>query len=159
LPADNVAAWVALGDWASGRGLGTQARQAYEKALSAAPDNARANEALGRVQVEGRWVTEEEGYRSRGYVQFEGDWVTPAEHQAILSERSADEARARERKEAQARVEEAEARAAEAEARAKQAEEQQQGLPLWYGWGAGPVAWPTGPIVVPPIVTNRPTPR
>ena len=37
--------------------------------------------------------------------------------------------------------------------------QQNQGLPLWYGWGAGPVAWPTGPIVVPPIVTNRPAPR
>jgi hypothetical protein len=145
--------WVALGDWASARGLGTQARQAYERAHAAAPDNARANEALGRVQVGGRWVSEEEGYRAKGYVQFEGEWMTPQEQQSIMAERAASDQASRERREADARVREAEDRAREAEARAQQAEaeaqEASEGLPLWYGWGAGPVVWPTGPIVRP----------
>ena len=160
LDAGNADGWVQLGQWASARGLGTQARQAYERALAASPGDPRANDGLGRVNVDGRWVSQEEGYRLKGYVEFEGDWVTPAEHEALLRARSQEEAHARERQAAQARVEEAEARAAEAEARAKQAEESQnQGLPLWYGWGAGPVAWPTGPIVVPPIGNPRPVPR
>ena len=48
-----------------------------------------------------------------------------------------------ERREANAR--EAEARAQEAEARAREAEAEQasEGIPLWYGWGAGPAYWPT----------------
>jgi hypothetical protein len=161
IPAGDVEAWVALGDWASSRGLGTQAREAYARALSASPNDARANTALGNVQVNGRWVSAEEGYRERGYVRFEGEWITPAEHEAILRERGAeaDQERARQ---ADARVQEAEARAQEAEERARAAEakaqaEQQadEGLPLWYGWGVGPVSWSTGSIAMQPIVTPR----
>ena len=104
--------------------------------------------------MDGRWVSEDESYRARGYVKFEGEWMTPAEHEAILRERAAEDARERERREADTRVREAEARAAEAEARAREAEAQAKrrrrratDVPLWYGWGAGPVYWPTGPIV------------
>jgi hypothetical protein len=145
--------WVALGDWASAAALGTQSREAYERALAASPQHPRANEALGRVQVGGRWVGEEEGYRARGYVRFEGEWITPAEHEAIVRERTAEQ-RTRERQEAEARVRAAEERADAAEARARQAEQQAQptseGLPLWIGWGAGPNVWPTGPVLAPP---------
>ena len=161
----DVDGWVALAEWASARGLGTQAREAYHRALAASPDDARANEALGNVRINGRWVSEDEGYRARGYVQYEGEWITPAEHEAILRERAAEDARDRERREADSRVREAEARAEEAEARAREAETQQaaEGIPLWYGWGAGPVAWPVGPIVRPipprPPTPPRPVPR
>jgi hypothetical protein len=151
--------WVALGEWASARGLGTQAGEAYHRALAASPLDPRANAALGNVQVDGRWVSEDESYRARGYVQYQGEWITPAEHEAILRERAADEARDRERREADTRVREAEARADEAEARAREAEAEQgsEGIPLWYGWGAGPVYWPVGPIVRPD--PPRPGPR
>ena len=153
LAAGDAAGWVALGEWASGKGLGTQAREAYNRALKASPNDARANAALGNVQVDGRWMSEDESYRARGYVQYQGDWVTPAEHQALLRESAAADEQARVRQETESRVREAEARADEAEARARQAEAEAQqpveGLPLWYGWGAGPVAWPTGPIVGP----------
>ncbi|HJS59139.1 MAG TPA: hypothetical protein VKA01_13640, partial [Vicinamibacteria bacterium] len=128
--------------------------------LAAAPDDPRANAALGRVQLGGRWVSEDEGYRARGYVQYEGEWITPAEHEAIMRERAAEE-REREREKSETRVREAEERAEQAEAKAKQAEakaeqEASEGLPLWYGWGAGPVAWPSGPIVTHPIAPSRP---
>ena len=107
--------------------------------------------------MDGRWVSEDESYRARGYVQYEGEWITPAEHEAILRERAAEDARDRERREAESRVREAEARAEEAEARAREAEAQQasEGIPLWYGWGAGPAYWPTGPIVT---AARRPQP-
>ena len=156
VPAGDANAWVALGEWASAQGLGSQAREAYHRALSASPNNPRANEALGNVQVDGRWVSEEDSYRARGYVRFEGEWITPAEHAAILRERAAEAEQERQYQEGQQRVREAEARAQEAEARARQAEteaaeaqQSNEGLPVWYGWGAGPVSWPTGPIVTP----------
>jgi hypothetical protein len=165
-PSD-AAGWVALGDWASAQGLGTQAREAYTKGLALAPDDPRANAGLGRQQIEGRWVSEEEAYRAKGYIEYRGEWITPAEMQAIQQEEAASNAREQERQAQDARVREAEARAGEAEARAKEAEAQQQGqywdgsYPGWYGtgyWGAGPVVWPTGRINVRPpgTVATRP---
>jgi hypothetical protein len=158
VPASDAAGWVALGDWASAQGLGSQAREAYHRALSASPNDPRANAALGNVQVEGRWVSEDDSYRARGYVQFGGEWITPAEHEAILRERAAEaeqERRYREgelkAREAEAKAQEAEARARKAEAEASEAQSSSEGLPLWYGWGAGPTVWPTGPIVTQPI--------
>src|SRR5262249_11118588 len=159
----DVEGWVALGQWASDKGLGAQAREAYHRALAAAPDDPRANAGLGNVQMGGRWVSEDESYQARGFVKFEGQWMTPAEHEAILRERAAEAAHDSARRQAEQSAREAEARAQEAEDRARKAEaeaaEAQQGLPLWYGWGAGPVSWPTGPIVVPPNTTRpRPAP-
>jgi hypothetical protein len=161
LAAGDVEGWVALAQWAESRGLGTQAREAYHRALAVSPDDPRANAALGNVQVNGRWVSEDESYRARGYVQYEGEWITPAEHEAILRESAAEDARDRERREAESRVREAEARAEEAEARAREAEAEQasEGIPLWYGWGAGPAYWPTGPVVRPPVAPSRPVAR
>jgi hypothetical protein len=157
LAASDAAGWLALGEWASSRGLGTQAREAYTRALALAPDDPRANAALGRMQIDGRWVSEDEGYRARGYVQYRGEWITPAEHDAIQREEAADFAREQERQAADARVREAEARAADAEARADQAAAEQpqwsDSYPGWYGWGGGPAVWPTGSISVRPLST------
>jgi hypothetical protein len=161
LAAGDVDGWIGLAEWAEARGLGTQAREAYHRALAASPDDPRANEALGNLKMGGRWVSEDESYRARGYVQYEGEWITPAEHEAILREQAAEDARDRERREVESRTREAEARAEEAEARAREAEAQQasEGIPLWYGWGAGPAYWPTGPIVRPPVAPSRPAAR
>ncbi len=167
LAAGDADGWVALGEWANARGLGTQAREAYHRALAASPLDPRANEALGNVLVDGRWVSEDESYRARGYVQYQGEWITPAEHEAMLRERAAEDARDRERRESETRVREAEARASEAEARAREAEagaeQTSEGIPLWYGWGAGPVSWPVGPVVRPnpprPAPRPQPVPR
>ena len=62
-----------------------------------APEDPEANRAVGRVELDGRWVTEEEAYRARGYVDFEGQWMTPAEQDAILRSREADRAKAQAR--------------------------------------------------------------
>ncbi len=40
--------------------------------------------------------------------------------------------------------------------REAEAEQASEGIPLWYGWGAGPVYWPAGPIVRPPVTPSRP---
>jgi hypothetical protein len=162
LAAGDVEGWLALGGWAESKGLGAQAREAYHRVLAVAPSDPRANEALGNVRLDGRWVSEEESYSARGYVRFEGEWVTPAEQEAIVRERDAVSERDRARQEAEARAREAEARAEEAEARARQAEAEQtsDGIPMWYVWGAGPAYWPAGPTVRPPVAPpSRPTPR
>jgi hypothetical protein len=160
LAAADAEGWITLAGWAEARGLGTQAREAWNRALQASPNDPRANEALGRVRMDGRWVSEDEAYRARGYVRFEGEWITPAEHDAVLRERAAEAGRDRERVAAEARVREAEARAEEAEARAREAEAGQvEGIPLWYGWGAGPAYWPSGPVVVPPRPGAAPGPK
>jgi hypothetical protein len=163
LAATDVAGWLALGRWASDHGLATQAGEAYARVLATSPADPEANRALGRVQVDGRWMTEEEGHRARGYVQFEGEWMTPAEQQVILAERAAQAEVDRRQAESNARVKEAEARAREAEARAKEAEadaaaaqEAQEGIPLWYVWGPGPNVWPP---IVPPTPPRPPPPR
>lgn len=146
----DAAGWATLARWAAERDLLTQAREAWQRVLAADPSHREANAALGRVELDGDWVTEDEAYRARGYVEHEGRWVTPAEHEALVRERAAEEASARERREAELRAREAEARAREAEARAREAEAAAQstteeGIPLWWGWGGVGVLPPDFP--------------
>ena len=155
LRADDAAGWLALGKWASSEGLGSQARSAFENVVAADPANVEANQALGRVFMDGRWVTQEESYRARGFVQFEGEWMAPADRDAIVKQRDQQQQAETAQLEAERRTREAEARAAEAEARAREAEAAvpgNAGYPMyWDGyWGYGPSVWPTRPIVTPP---------
>ncbi len=138
----DVGGWAALARWAAERNLLTPAREAWRRVLAADPSHPEANAALGRVELDGRWMAQDDAYRARGYVPFEGRWVTPAEHEALVRERAAEEASALEGREAALRVREAEARAREAEARAQEAENamapvEDGGIPLWWGWGGG----------------------
>jgi len=152
LSANDRDGWLELARWASGVGLGTQSRWAYEHVLMIAPEDPEANRAVGRVELDGRWVTAEEAYRARGYVDFEGQWMTPAEQDAILRSREADRAKAQARAQTadvQARKADAQAREAEARARETEAQAQQStaGIPLYWGtWGPGPQAWPSNPL-------------
>ncbi len=98
LAQDDAAGWASLARWADERDLPTQSREAWAQSLRANPSNPEANEALGRVQLNGAWVAEEEAFRARGYVPYDGRWVTPAEHEALLRERAAGEASERERR-------------------------------------------------------------
>ena len=167
IAAGDADGWVALGEWADARGLGTQAREAYNRALAASPDDPRANEALGNVQMGGRWVSEDESYKARGYVQYEGEWITPAEHEAILRERAAEDARDRERREAESRAREAEARAAEAEANGPERPRRSRRARASRSGTAGGRAPPTGrrdrssgrPSPARPAGRGRPVPR
>jgi hypothetical protein len=147
-PAD-AAGWADLARWTEASGLTTQSREAWQHVLDIEPDHPQANAALGRMQLDGRWMAADDAYRARGYVQYEGRWVTPAEHEALLRERALEEAQRQQRHESEVRVREAEARAAEAEARAREAEASARlddgGIPYWW-WGYG-----GGGVVVPPI--------
>jgi hypothetical protein len=145
--------WARLARWAADHDLATPAREAWEHVLDLDPGHPEANAALGRRLVNGQWMAEDDALRAQGYVPYDGRWVTPAEHEALVQERVADEQAQRDRAEADLRVREAEARAREAEARAREAEAavanpaegEQNGIP--YGWifGGG------GGLLVPPV--------
>jgi hypothetical protein len=152
LEPQDVKGWRILGRWALQQGLSTQSRQAYEKVLAIAPDDAEARQALGFVQLDGRWVTEEESYRARGYVKYEGDWMTPAEVQVAQASAAADQAR----READRQANEAAIAAlqaqAEAEEEAERAREEEDHFgsdyPVyWGGYGYGVTYWPSTPVV------------
>jgi hypothetical protein len=138
LEAGDVEGWAALARWAEDHELLTQARGAWQRVLAIDPHHPEANAGLGRVSFGGVWMSPEDAYRARGYVEFEGRWLTPAEHEAAVRERAADQAAMLEAREADARVREAEARAREAEARAAEAAAgygQSDGIPLGYVYG------------------------
>jgi hypothetical protein len=140
LDRSDVAGWGELAHWAEERALLTQAQLAWQRVLVADPRNPEANAGVGRVAVDGVWMSQDESYRARGYVSYEGRWLTPAEHEAAVREREAEETSARIAREADLRVREAEARVREAEARAAEAEagpEASEGIPLGYVYGSG----------------------
>ena len=123
MASDDVEGWLSLGHWAAENELQTQAAEAFQRVLSLDPGNAAAQQALGRVNVGGAWMTPEESYEARGLVRFNGAWVSPQERDDSLAERDEAQRRAREEADEQARVRETEARlrAAEAEARIAEA--------------------------------------
>lgn len=169
LAANDVNGWKKLGAWASTQGLSAQSQAAYKKVLAIAPNDAQANEALGFVEVNGRWVTQEEGYRAKGYVKYDGEWMTPAEAQLAQTRAADDKARrdAEQRaRDAEQATRDAEERAKDAEERAKKAEEAQRYTDpvYWGGWGYGVTTWPSGtvpstPRVIPPSQMNIRVPR
>lgn len=160
LASGDVEGWAALARWAAERELVTQSRQAWQRVLATDPSHPEANAALGRVELNGAWMAEDDAYRARGFVSFEGRWVTPVEHAALLRERESEAAAALEQREADLRVREAEARVREAEARAEAAAQQPMdgGIPLGYaygGYGYGGYGWGGGGGV-PPLVGRPP---
>jgi hypothetical protein len=147
IDAKDAAGFIELARWAAAQGLETQAREAFERALQADPGSAEANAALGRLQMDGRWMSRDDAYRAQGLVPYEGRWVTPAERdsaeraraESVLADHAEREAESRAREaEARARVAEAEARQAEAAAEAT--DTYTDGIPFWpYLYGGGGV--------------------
>ena len=152
LQPQDVEGWKTLGRWASHQGLGAQAKQAYKNVLTVSPDDAEARQALGFVKVDGRWLTEEEGYQARGYVKYGGEWLTRSEAQAAEASDAAAQARQDAEQAANiAKAEQiqAEARAQKADERAKRQAESDSWSDLtappvyWGGWGYGMMGWPS----------------
>ncbi len=164
VPAGDSEAWRELASWATGNALASQATDAWNHVLEILPDDEEANQALGRVRLDGRWVSEEESFRARGYVEFEGAWMTPAERQSILSRRAAEEGAERQAIEAEVRAIEAEQEAERRRAEAEVEDFHRGGLPLYgdpvyWGWGAGPTSWPATPQQLPYDLGGSVVPR
>ena len=142
----DVNGWRSLALWASARGLSAQSRAAYKRVLALAPDDKEAREALGFVQVDGRWLTEEESYRARGFVKYDGEWMTQAEVQLAQS----DAAREQASDDAAKRASDAEFKAnmdrlqkQEDEKRARDEADRMRNNPVyWGGFGYGVTSWP-----------------
>lgn len=147
IPAGDVEAWRELARWAKTYALSTQARDAWRNVVAVLPDDQEANKALGMVELNGQWVTQEESYRAQGYVQFEGKWMTPSEQQSIIADRQAQQAQAEADRQANA----ADVRQIEAQQQADQKRQQEERDNLdannnsyntvYWGWGAGPRTW------------------
>ncbi|RLE35024.1 MAG: hypothetical protein DRJ61_04065 [Acidobacteria bacterium] len=144
IPPDDAEAWRELAQWATGETLSSQASEAYSYVIAVLPDDHEANRALGRVLLDGKWVTEEESYRARGFVEFEGEWLTRDERIAIIKGRKAREKEDRQANDAaiQAINDEQEAEA-EREREAAEREEARRYNSINWGWGAGPSYWPS----------------
>jgi tetratricopeptide (TPR) repeat protein len=153
---NDVDGWKKLGRWASQEGLRAQAQDAYKQVLKSAPNDPQANEAMGLVQLNGRWVTETESFQARGFVEYDGEWMTPAQAQVAQTQAANDQAR----RDAEQRARDAEAATRDAEERAKEAEERAEeserySSPMyWGGWGYGVTAWPSG-TAPDPVFTPR----
>ena len=160
IPADDTEAWRELARWVRRQGLSSQAKEAYSQVLAILPDDQEANSALGRVQLDGRWVSEQESYRARGFVEFEAEWMTPGERQAILAERQATKEADRQLIQTQIQATEAEQ---ERERKAAESENvrrdglPQLGDPIFWGWGSGPTNWSTRTRPQPINPANSPT--
>jgi hypothetical protein len=84
--------WRELARWASRHGLAEPAGRAFEQVLAIDPDDPEARAALGFALLDGRWVAQEEAYRSRGFVKYEGEWLMPAEAQMRRESAAAEQA-------------------------------------------------------------------
>jgi len=146
----DVEGWKTLARWAMKQGYPGQARQAANKVLAIAPNDADARKALGFVSLDGKWVTLEESYRAKGYVKVEGEWMTPAEasgaQAAIAAERAQRDSDYRANSAENSAVQE-QARAAKTAEREKYEKEKAEQLnpPTYWGggWGYGASSWPT----------------
>lgn len=75
-----------VGVWAKDKALAVDAKRLFEAVLKAKPDHAGANEALGNVLVEGKWLSAKDAdalrkkaiaaeYAAKGFVEVSGVWV------------------------------------------------------------------------------------
>ena len=80
-------AHVALGDWCKSQGLATEARRHWRRAVELSPDHRAAHGRLDHVRHDGRWMTESEYYKARGFVRRKGAWVQADEVERADRER------------------------------------------------------------------------
>lgn len=156
IPDGDAEAWRELARWASNRTLSSQAWKAYSQVLEILPDDLEANNALGRVQLDGKWVTEEESYLAQGYVEFEGEWMTPRERKSILADRKTQENIDRKANQAQINEIEAEQRAEKDQKNAEREQFEHNGSVNW-GSGTGPRYWPVPSKPMPTNPVDRQT--
>ncbi len=142
---DNVADLHRVAAWAKDQGLDSKAREIYRRILEIAPNDAKAHQALGDRQLDGRWLSEDDYMIAKGFVLYEGTWRTKDEVRALEAEDSA----RRERIANQEKIAELEREMArmrgEQEAYARDQAEYDRFYRNDYGWGWWPWwGWPVG---------------
>ncbi|MCE9584236.1 MAG: hypothetical protein K8T20_17255 [Planctomycetes bacterium] len=74
-----LAAFLDAGAWAKFHGMSDQAQDAFMAAIKLDPQNAAANEGLGRKKFADKWVTDDEYRKLTGHVKVGSRWVTADE--------------------------------------------------------------------------------
>lgn len=83
---NDVTALLEVAKWAKEQGLAADATRIFQKILKVDPENAAANEALGMVQFDGKWMPKEKArilmkraqeaeFAAKGLVNVNGIWV------------------------------------------------------------------------------------
>jgi hypothetical protein len=143
---DNVADLQRVAAWAKDQGLDSKAREMYRRVLEIAPNDAKAHQALGDRQLDGRWLSEDDYMIAKGYVLYEGTWRTRDEVRALEAEDSARHERlASQQKIAELENEMARMRGEE-EAYARDQAEYDRLYQNNYGWGWGWWPWWGWPV-------------
>lgn len=83
IAADDAKGFLKLAEWCESERLPAQARECWERAIKADPDEETARAALGYRRVGGKWLRGDERKRAEGLVQHDGKWVTPQEKEAL----------------------------------------------------------------------------
>jgi hypothetical protein len=86
---DTAAGHWKMAEWCRENRLSKQRQAHLKRVLELDPDHEQARHALGYSQISGRWVTQEQVMRERGYVKSKhapGKWVLPQE-EALLEKR------------------------------------------------------------------------
>lgn len=87
---DQVQAQWDLSEWCRAQGLKHQRQQHLWRVIELEPDHAAARQALGFSLIDGRWVTRQGHFESRGYVYYRGKWRLPQEVDRLEERRDVD---------------------------------------------------------------------
>lgn len=80
---DDADAHYKLGLWCKDVGLRAEAKREFEKVIALEPENEDARWQLGYQKIGGKWVSEDEIMRQKGFVKHEGAWVTKEDYEKI----------------------------------------------------------------------------
>lgn len=87
--ADTAESHWELAEWCRQHGLSKQREVQLVRVTELAPDNDKAQTALGRVWNQGAWIDRDELMASRGYVKYKNKYITSQELEVI--EKTTDE--------------------------------------------------------------------
>lgn len=78
LEPDDIEGHFKLALWCKENKLAEEAQQLLLKVIELEPDHAGARKELGQIKVDGKWVSEEEHMRAKGFVRYKNKWLLPA---------------------------------------------------------------------------------
>ncbi|KAA3600960.1 MAG: hypothetical protein DWQ06_09060 [Calditrichaeota bacterium] len=81
--------WYNFGIWCEkfSSSFSVESKNAFRKAIKLNPQHKKSRLKLGYRFENGKWQTEDEVYKSKGYINFEGSWYSPKELKETLTQR------------------------------------------------------------------------
>ncbi len=81
-----------LATWCQEQGLISQRKTHLERVVELDPEHAEARRALGYNKVNGRWITQEDLMKSRGFLRYRGRWLLPQEVEVLQNKERVEKA-------------------------------------------------------------------